>query len=214
MGATLAKLLDGLERHATWRNAALAVGGIVLSNLAMGEYILPNIQARRPEALEDGFLVMIDLEPLRSVEEVYRIFDLYKPDILGLVQLLYALDFVTPLALAVFLLCLIGKMLRYLQVKEGGWRAALLLPFAALLFDYTENALSLFLISQYQDGQVFPTLARVASIATAAKFFGLLCTGLTMVALLFRTAMKLRLLRRTPGEDQSTPSRRLNPPQS
>jgi hypothetical protein len=191
MGATLAKLIDGLERRSTWRNAALAVGGIALSNLAMGGYILPNIEARRPEALENGFLVMIDLEPLRSAEEVYRIFDLYKPDILGLVRLLYALDFVIPLTFAVCILCLIGKMLRYLEVKEGGWRVALLLPFAALPFDYTENALSLFLISQYQDGQVFPTLARVASITTAAKFLALGCTGLTMVALLLRTATKL-----------------------
>jgi hypothetical protein len=192
MGATLAKLIDGLERRSTWRNAALALGGIVLSNLAMGGYILPNIQARRPEALEDGFLVMIDLEPLRSAEEVYRIFELYEPDILGFVRLLYALDFVMPLMFAVCILCLIGKMLRYLEVKAGGWRtAALLLPFAALPFDYTENALSLFLIGQYQDGQVFPTLARVASIATAAKFLGLVCAGLTMVVLLLRTAMKL-----------------------
>lgn len=192
MGATLAKLIDGLERCSTWRNAALAVGGVALSNLAMGGYVLPNIQARRPEALDDGFLVMIDLEPLRSAEEVYRIFDLYEPDILGFVELLYALDFVLPLAFAVFILCLIGKMLRYLEVKEGRWRAALLLlPFAALPFDYIENALSLFLMSEYQDGQVFPTLARVASISTAAKFLGLGCIGLTLVALLLRTAMKL-----------------------
>jgi len=191
MGATLAKLFDGLERRSTWKNAALAVGGIALSNLAMGGYILPTIQARRPQAMADGFLVMIDLEPLRSAEEVYQIFDLYEPDILGLVRLFYALDFVMPLMFAVFSLCLIGKMLRYLEVKEGIWRAALLLPFVGLLFDYMENASSLFLISQYQDGQVFPTLARVASIATAAKFLGLACTGLTMVALLLRTAMKL-----------------------
>ena len=97
---------------------------------------------------------------------------------------------VLPLAFAVLLLCLIGKLLRSLEVKQGAWRVALLLPFAALAFDYTENALSLFLISQYQDGQVFPTLARVASIATAAKFIGLACAGLTLVALLLRTATK------------------------
>jgi hypothetical protein len=195
MGATLAKLLDGLERRCTWRNAALAVGGIVLSNLAMGGYIIPNIEARRPEAMKDGFLAMIDVAPLSSAEEVYRIFDLYTPDILGFVRLLYALDFVMPLMFAVLMLCLMGKMLRYLEVKEGAWRAALLLPFTGLLFDYTENASSLFLIGQYQDGQVFPTLARVASIATAAKFLGLGCSGLTMVVLLFRAAMK-RIARR------------------
>ncbi len=191
MGATLAKLIDGLERRSTWKNAALGLAGIVLSNVAMGGYLIPNIQERRPDAVEDGFLVMIDLEPLRSVEEVYRILDLYQPDIVGFVRLLYAVDFVMPLAFALCMLCLIGKMLRYLEVKEGVWRAALLLPLVALPFDYTENALSLLLISQYQDGQMLPTLARVAGIATAAKFLGLACTGLTMVALLLRTAMKL-----------------------
>lgn len=195
MGATLAKLMDGLERRSTWRNVALAVGGTILCNLAMGGYVLPNIQARRPEAMDDGFLVMIDLAPLRSAEEVYRIFDLYTPDILGFVGLLYALDFVMPLMFAVGMVCLIGKMLQYLEVKAGAWRAALLVPFAALLFDYTENAASLFLIGQYQHGQVFPTLARLASLATAAKFLGLGCTGLTLVALLLRTA-KQRFARR------------------
>lgn len=202
MSTTLAKLIDGLEHRSTWKNVALAIGGIVLSNLAMGAYILPKIEARRPDAVEDGFLVMIDLEPLRSAEEVYRIFDLYQPDILGLVRLLYAVDFVMPLAFAACLVFLTGKMLRYLEVKEGAWRAALLLPFAALLFDYAENASSLFLISRYQDGQVFPTLARVASIATAAKFLGLGCTGLTMLALLLRTATKL-IARRTVGSRRS-----------
>jgi hypothetical protein len=191
MGAALKQLIDGLERRATWRTAALAFGVILLSNLAMKGYLSPNIQARQPEALKDGFLVMIDLEPLLSFEEIYRIFDLYTPDILGLVRLVYALDFVTPLAFAFLCLSLIGKLLRYLGVKAGGWRACLLLPFVGLLFDYTENALALFLIHQYQDGQVFPTLARVASIATASKFVGLGLTGLATVALLLWAAAKL-----------------------
>lgn len=190
MSATLAKLIDVLERRSTWRNAALAVVGIGLANLVMGLYILPNIKARRPEALEDGFLVMIDREPLCSAAEVYQIFDLYKPDILNFVRLLYGLDFVMPLMFAVCIVCLFGKMLRYLDVKAGGWRIVLLLPFAALLFDYVENALSLFLMGQYQDGQVFPALAGAAGIATAAKFLGLGCSGLTMVVLLLRTATK------------------------
>lgn len=196
MGATLTKLLDGLERRSTWRNAALAFGGIVLSNVAMGGYIIPNVQARRPQAVDDGFLVMIDLEPLRSAEEIYRIFDLYEPEILGFVRLLYAVDFVMPLMFAVFMLCLIGKLLRYLEVKQGVWRPALLLPFTGLLFDYIENALSLFLISQYQDGHVLPTLARVTSIMSAVKFLGLACTGLAIVVLLLRSVVKL-IARRT-----------------
>lgn len=191
MPATLARLIDGLERHSTWRNVALAVGGIGLTNLALAGYILPSIEARRPEALEDGFLVMIDLKPLCSAEQAYQIFDLYTPDILGLVRILYALDFVIPLLFAGCILGLIGKLLRYLEVKEGGWRLALLVPFAALLFDYMENTFALFLISQYQDGQVFPTLAGAAGIATAGKFLGLGGTGLTLVALLLRTATKL-----------------------
>jgi hypothetical protein len=62
----------------------------------------------------------------------------------------------------------------------------------------------LFLVHQYQDGQVFPTLARVASIATASKFVGLGLTGLTTVALLLWSAAKLIASRagrpsRTPG---------------
>src|SRR5262245_10710316 len=64
MRTTREKLIDGLERRLTWRNAALAAGLFVLSNLALGSYILPSIQARRPEALDDGFLVMIDRSPL------------------------------------------------------------------------------------------------------------------------------------------------------
>lgn len=185
----MTNLIDGLECHATWRNFALAVGAFALSNLALSEHILPNIQARQPKALEDGFLVMTDLQPLRSAEEVYRIFDLYTPDILSFVRLLYALDFVTPLAFGVCFFCLIGKMLRYLETK-GPWRAALLVPFAAIPFDYTENALSLFLLGQYQDGQVFPTLARMAGIVTAAKFLGLGCMGVTLLAVLLRTGTK------------------------
>lgn len=190
MGATLEKLIHGLEGRLTWKNAALAFGVIVLSNVAMAGYLLPNIQARHPQAVEDGFLVMIDLKPLCSAEEVYRVFDLYTPDILGFVRLLYALDFVMPLAFAFVVAFLLGRMLRYLGVKEGGWRAALLLPFAALLFDYTENVLALFLMGQYPDGRVFPTLARVAGIATASKMLCLILAGLTLVALLVRTAVK------------------------
>ena len=191
MGAVRKQLIDGLERRATWTTAALAFGVTLLSNLAMKGYLFPNIEARHPEALNDGFLVMIDLVPLRSSEEIYRIFELYTPDILGFVRLLYALDFVIPLAFAFLCLALIGKLLRYLGVKAAGWRACLLVPFAALLFDYTENALALFLIGEYQDGLVFPTLARVASIATAGKFVGLGLTGLTTVALLLLAAAKL-----------------------
>lgn len=190
MGTTLKQLIDGLERRATWTTAALAFGVTLLANLAMKGYLFPNIEARQPEAMNDGFLVMIDLEPLRSSEEIYRIFELYAPDILGFVRLLYALDFVIPLAFAFLCLALIGKLLRYLG-KAGGWRACLLLPFVGLLFDYTENALALVLIGQYQDGLVFPTLARVASIATAGKFVGLGLTGLATVALLLWAAARL-----------------------
>lgn len=196
MATTLARLIDGLERRSTWKNAALAVGGILLSNVAMGAYILPCVEARQPEAVHDGLLVMIDLAPMISAEEVYKIFDLYHPDILGLVRLMYAVDFVMPLAFAVLLMCLIGKMLRYLDVRGIG-RLVLLLPFTSLLFDYVENTLSLVLIAQYQDGQVFPTLARVASVATVVKFLGLASAALTVVVLLLRAAPRF-ITRRTP----------------
>ncbi len=183
-------LLDGLARRATWTNAAIAVGVLAVANVMLAGYILPSIAAIRPEALEDDFLVMIDREPLLSVDEMYRIFDLYQPDILGLVQLLYAVDFVMPLAFGCLFACLIGKLLRYLEVKAGAWRVALLLPFAAIPFDYTENLLSLVLTSEYQEGRVFPVLARVATVATACKFLGLALTGLATVVLLVRTVVK------------------------
>lgn len=191
MSATLKQWIDGMERRSTWKNAALAVGVIALSNLALAGYILPNIAASHPEAMDSDFLVMIDLQPRFSATEVYRIFDLYKPDILGLVRLLYAVDFVMPPAFAFFLACTIGKMLRYLEVKAGVWRAALLLPFAAVPFDYTENLLSLILISLYQDGQVFPTVASMIGLPTTCKFLCLALTGLTLLALLLRTGAKL-----------------------
>lgn len=197
MGAALKTLIDALERRASWRTAAIAFGVTLVSNLAMG-YVLREIEARHPEALNDGFLVMIDLAPLRSSEEVYRIFDLYAPEILGYVRIVYALDFVMPLAFAFLFLSLIGNMLRYLGVKAGGSRACVLLPFVGLLFDYIENGLALFLIHQYQGGQVFPTLARVAGIATVIKFIGLSLTGLATVALLLRTVAKL-VTRRNPS---------------
>lgn len=184
MSPMLSNLIHGLDGRLTWKNAALAFGAVVLSNAVMAGYILPNIQARRPAALESDFLVMIDREPLLSAAEVYRIFDLYTPDILGLVRLLYALDFVVPLALGFFLAVLFAKLLRYLGVRSGGWRALLLLPFAAPLFDYTENMLALVLTSRYQAGEVYPAVARVASLATAGKFVCLGLTGLTLVALL------------------------------
>lgn len=189
MGTTLERLIDGVERRSTWKNAAVAVGVTLLANFALAGYILPSIEARRPEAMDGGFLVMIDLQPLVSAAEAYRIFDLYKPDILGFVRLLYAVDFVIPVAFACFFACMIGKMLRYLGTK-GGWRAALLLPFAAVPFDYTENVLSLVLISLYQGGQVFPALAGVAGLATAGKFLSLGLTGLVVVVLLLRSAAK------------------------
>lgn len=191
MGAALKQLIDGLERRATWRTAALAFGVTLLSNLAMKGHLFPNIQARHPEALQGDFLVMIDLQPLLSSEAIYRIFELYTPEILGFVRLVYAVDFVIPLAFAFLCLALIGKLLRYLGVEAGGWRACLLLSFAALPFDLTENALALFLIHQYQHGEVFPTLARMASIATTCKFVGLGLIGLTTVTLLLRAAAKL-----------------------
>lgn len=190
MSTMPARLIDGLVRAATWRNTALAFGGMVLSNLALGGYVLPSIQARQPAAMDDGFLVMVDLVPLCSADQAYRIYDLYTPDILGLVRLLYALDFAMPLMFALFAVCLLGAMVRVLEVK-GGLRATLLLPFVAVSFDYVENALSLLLIGQYQDGRVFPTLARVTGIVTTAKFLALAGVGLALVILLLRTVMTL-----------------------
>ena len=190
MPTTLQTLIHRLEGRLTGRNAAVAFGVIVLSNIAMAGYLIPNIEARRPSAVEDGFLVMIDLKPLHSVEEMYKIFDLYTPDILGFVRLLYAVDFVFPLAFAFVVAFLLGKLLRHLEVKAGAWRTTLLLPFAAVAFDYTENVLALVLTSQYTDGHVFPTLARVAGVATAGKMLCLILSGLTLVALLLRTAVK------------------------
>jgi hypothetical protein len=190
MATTLKQLINRLERRLTWKNAAFAFTVIVLSNLALMGYILPGIQTRQPAALESDFLVMIDRTPLLSAGEVYRIFDLYTPDILGLVRLVYAVDFVVPLALAFVVAVLLAKLLQYLRVLAGGWRALLLLPFAAPLFDDVENVLALVLTSQYQDGRVFPTLARVASVATACKFCCLALTGVALLALLIRAAVK------------------------
>ncbi len=190
MHARLEQMIDRLEGRLTWKNAAIAFGVIVLANVAMGGYLLPAIQARRPQAVADGYLVMIDLQPLCSAEEMYRIFDLYTPDILGLVRLLYALDFVFPLAFAFVVAVLLAKLLRYLQVKRGGWRVCVLLPFAFLPFDYGENLLALSLTSLYQDGQIFPTVAGLAGVATALKFLCLSLTGLALVVLLLRTAVK------------------------
>lgn len=202
MGTTLTLLLDHLERRATWRTAALALGGIVAVNVVMAGYVVPAIAERRPEAIVDGFPVMLDLAPVSSAEEVYRIFDLYSPDIVGLVRLLYTLDFLIPLFFAVLVSCLIGAMLRYLAIKEGPWRVTLLLPFCGLPFDYVENALSLFLLGQYQDGHVFPVVARVAGVATAAKFLGLFCAGVALVAVLARTTTTF-LARRAAGRPRA-----------
>ncbi|MEZ4449000.1 MAG: hypothetical protein R3B09_05910 [Nannocystaceae bacterium] len=198
MGVTRTSVLDGLERRATWRSAALALAVAVPSNLALAGYVLPALQARRPEAMDGDFLVMIDLEPLRSVDEIYRIYDLYTPDILDLVRLLYALDFAMPLALAVLLFCLIGALLRALGVKGRG-RALLVLPFVSVTFDFVENALSLLLLDRYQSGEVLPTLARAATLATTLKFVALSAVGVTVVALLGRgivVAARRRLGRR------------------
>lgn len=184
------QLIDALEGRLNWKNAAIAFAVIVLSNVAMAGYILPNIAARRPQALDDGFLIMIDLAPLRPADEVYKIFDLYTPDILGFVRMLYAVDFVMPLGFMFIVAVLLSKLLRYLGVRAGGWRTFILLPFVALAFDYSENLLALFLTSQYQDGQVFPTLARVASVATAFKFMCMIVAALGLVVLLVRTAIR------------------------
>lgn len=189
MGA-LTRTIDGLQRLASWRTAGSAVVVLVLVNLAMKGWLLPDIAARRPEAVDDGFLVMIDLEPLRSSAEVYRVFDLYTPDILGAVRMLYALDFVIPLAFACVLSTLIGKLLRSLGLTAGGWRACVLLPFVAMLFDDIENVLVLVLLGQYQDGVMSPALARAAGIVTLGKFVGLGLTALVLLVLLLRAAVR------------------------
>ena len=45
-------------------------------------------------------------------------------------------------------------------------------------------------MNQYMGGRVFPTLARVAGVATACKMLCLILVGLALVALLVRTAVK------------------------
>lgn len=184
------RLIHGLEARLTWTSAALGFGVIVLSNVVMAGYLLPSIEARRPQALDDGFLRMIDLAPLRPAADVYAIFDLYTPDILGYVRMLYAVDFVFPAGFALVAAVLIHKLLRYLGVTEGAWRAAVLVPFAALPFDYIENVFALVLSSLYQGGAVYPTLALVAGVATALKFACLIVSGLTLVTLLIRAVAR------------------------
>lgn len=186
MSSPQAPPLDRLNARLTWRNAAVALAVIVAANLALATWILPTIAARRPQAMHDDFLQMIDRAPLRSPEEIYEILGLYTPDILGPVRTLYALDFVIPLALAFILAVLFARMLRY-QGVTSGWRTLALLPFAAVSFDYAENLLALLLMSL--DG-VHPTLARITGIVTACKFLCLLVTGLTLLTLLVRTTIR------------------------
>jgi hypothetical protein len=173
--------LDRLLSLLGWKTGVVALVGLLLTQVFLANYVIPNVQSRRPEAVKDGMLVMVDYQGLATAAEEYRIFDLYKPDILGYVQLLYAVDFVIALSIAVLFASLIGVMVKYLDRAARGswpgrWRWLPLMGFCAMPFDFAENALALFLTAR-NPAQIYYGLATVEGVLTALKELG---SGLAM----------------------------------
>lgn len=163
-----------------WKSTLVAVGAYLAIQTVVMRYVVPEIRARQPAAIEGRMPKLVDIAPLVSGEEAYRIFALYQPDIVGYIRLFYALDYLWPLASAFFWASLIAVMLRYLGRTER-WSWMCLLAFFALPFDYIENSLALFMIAQRPD--VHDGLARLGGIATAFKLLFIALTLLMFVTL-------------------------------
>lgn len=163
-----------------WKTTIVAFGAYVAIQLVVMRYVVPEVRARQPAAVEGSMLKLVDVVPFISADEAYRIFDLYQPDIVPYVRLFYALDIFWPLSAAVFWASLIALMLRYLG-RADRWAWLCLLAFSALPFDYTEDILALFMIAQRP--AVHDGLARLGGIATAFKLLFVALILLTFVTL-------------------------------
>src|SRR6266545_4331936 len=118
-------MIQRIQRYATAKTAFVGFGVLILTQVFLASYVIPSIQSRHPEAVNNGTLIMMDFQPLATPEEEYRVLNLYTPDIVGYVQMLYATDFILPLSATFLFLGLIGVMLKY--VDEGNqWRWLLL----------------------------------------------------------------------------------------
>jgi hypothetical protein len=168
-------MLQKLERLATGRLTLVGLGLIVVCQVLMAACLLPGVQSRRPDAVANGALVMVDFQPLAAPEAQYRVLNLYSADVLGLVKAFYAVDFLLPVAMLLFFLGLYGVLLRRLGL-EGRWQWLLVLPLLGLPFDYAENALALTMLARLPEQ--LPTLATITGVVTAVK---LACYGTVMV---------------------------------
>lgn len=105
-------------------NGKIALVGLVLMILAiiaMGQISFA-AQSKNPAVVSSGHFVLVDFKPFESAEEAYKIFNLYTLDVIGLVRLMYAADFLFLTSLCLLVFGLIGFTLKYLaKMEPWGW---------------------------------------------------------------------------------------------
>ena len=161
-----------------WKITIIGLAVFILAQIFLASFVIPNIKLRQPLAIENGLLIMVDGQPLATPIEEYSVFNLYKPNIVGYVYLLYAIDFLLPLSLAIFFASLIGMMIKNLRKIPN---LIILLVFLPVFFDYLENGIALFLISQ-NPTNIYLGLAQFEGIITALK---LMSSGLVIITTIF-----------------------------
>ncbi|OWY21420.1 hypothetical protein C7N43_06965 [Sphingobacteriales bacterium UPWRP_1] len=151
----------------------LAVSFGIFANL-----ILPDAEnhINRLSGKEVGVL---DLKSGLHPDEVYKTVALYTPEAIQYYRIIeLTADVVYPViytllwAVALFLIFERGEV-------RPPFRKAYLLPFATLLFDYTENIFIVLILSLYP--QQFVWLAYACSAFTFLKWVSLLATGLLLL---------------------------------
>lgn len=178
----MSKVIRTLHKYATGKTALVGLVLVLLAQAFLALYVVPQIQARQPQAVDGGALIMVDFRPLESPEEAYAVFNMYADSILGYVKLLYATDFLLPIGSNLFFLGLMGILLGYAK-KSDRWRSLLVLPVLGIPFDYIENLLALFMIDN-RGAHTYSGLARVLGVASAFKGLFYLSTMFVVVALL------------------------------
>lgn len=94
-------------------------------------------------------------------------------------------DTLYPITYGLFFYFLITWLVFRVQWQNTIWRYTYLIPLATVLFDLIENALLVFLLTEFP--REVPTVVQIASTVTSIKW--LLVTGLFLTALIFASVL-------------------------
>lgn len=165
---------------------------LVASTLLVVSYLLVASGMQEVQATDVASARLLDLQFTYTPEYVARLMDDLGPEGRLAYVTMIVPDLLLPVALAVTLSLGIAMLLRAVR-PSSRWDLLILVPFAAALFDYAENAMTLLGIATYPA----PTwVAVLGSIGTTGKWT-LLAASLIAVAVLVVVAVRAKVRQRT-----------------